>query len=235
MKSLFDDSEPGAPVSLLQRLSTSVLGPPKVAASPIVTVDEVVPPSERRAAMSSLSDVEVKWVRAGLLIDAILSAFLTYYLATSHATRKVSYKVHGKTHYHLVPLSESWVLLGVLLLLCCGVGFLALQRRKRTLVAFSFFLTGFAFTLIFAPLGFALILLGGWLMMRAYRIQKYGTANAKMIAQGRAERSPRGARAPRGTPTKKSAASPGARKPPTASKRYTPKAPPRKKIPKPVD
>jgi hypothetical protein len=173
--------------------------------------------------------VEVKWAKAGLVLDSLLSAFLTYYLAVDHPTKKVSYKHDGKTAYHYVPLTTSWLLLGGILLVCCAVGFLALRRRKRTLVAFSFFISGFAFTLIFAPLGFALILLGGWLMMRAYRIQKYGTASAKMIAQGRAQRAPRQRKS-----AAKASTAPVVRKPPTASKRYTPKAPPRKKIPKEV-
>ena len=53
------------------------------------------------------------------------------------------------------------------LLLICAIGFLAIRERKRTLVAFAFFLIGFAFTLFFGSLGFAFILLGGWLMLRA--------------------------------------------------------------------
>jgi hypothetical protein len=182
--------------------------------------------------MGSLGPVELKWAKAGLVLDAILSAFVTYYLAADHPTRKVTEKVHGKTVTHLVPLSASYELLGAALLVMCAIGFLALRRRKRTLVAFVFFLTGFAFTLIFAPLGFGLILLGGWLMMRAYRIQKYGTANSKQVAKEAAARPPRrgyktGAGAPKKTVTE--------RKAPTASKRYTPKAPPRKKIAKPVE
>jgi hypothetical protein len=98
-------------------------------------------------------------------------------------------------------------------------------------VAFTFFILGFSFTLIFAPLGFALILLGGWLLLRAYRIQKFGTANAKMAAREAATRPPRRERKQAArTPVK-----PTGHKPPTASKRYTPKAAPRKKVAKPTE
>jgi hypothetical protein len=90
---------------------------------------------------------------------------------------------------------------------------------------------GFSFTLIFAPLGFAIIILGGWLMLRAYRIQKFGTPTAKLAAREAAARPPRRERKKiAATPVK-----PSGYKPPTANKRYTPKAAPRKKVAKPVD
>jgi hypothetical protein len=96
---------------------------------------------------------------------------------------------------------------------------------------FALFIDGFAFTLIEPPLGLVLILLGGWLMLRAYRIQKYGTPNAKLAAREAAARPPRrerkqAARAP---------VKPTGHKPPTANKRYTPKAAPRKKLAKPTE
>ena len=111
----------------------------------------------------------------------------------------------------------------------------ALWKRKRTLVAFSLFLLGFAFTVFIGLAGFIFILLGGWLMLRAWRINKYGTTNSKVIASEAATR-PRGRqRKETARSTSKAASTPGARKPPTASKRYTPKAPTRKKIPKETD
>jgi len=42
--------------------------------------------------MSSLDAVELKLANAGLVIDAILSAFVTYYLAADHPTREVTTK-----------------------------------------------------------------------------------------------------------------------------------------------
>ena len=110
---------------------------------------------------------------------------------------------------------------------------MALWKRKRTLVAFALFLVGFAFTLFIGLVGFAFILLGGWLMLRAWRISKYGTTNSKTIAREAAAR-PRGRDRKQATTSSGTTSSSGAteRKPPTASKRYTPKAPARKKIPK---
>jgi hypothetical protein len=143
----------------------------------------------------------------------------------------VSYKSHGVKHYHLVPVSDTYLLIGAIVLAFCLLGYEGIRRGRRTLVVFALFICGFAFTLVFAPLGFALILLGGWLMLRAYRIQKFGTANAKLAAREAATRPPRRERKRAAqVPVK-----PTGYKPPTASKRYTPKAPPRKKVVKPTE
>lgn len=102
-------------------------------------------------------------------------------------------------------------------------------RRKRAGVAcFSVFL-GLGLGL---SSGIVFLFLGVWLILRAYRLQKYGVAG--MLASNRVAREKgtarREGRAPnlataRGTadPTPKVLA------PPSASKRYTPKKPPRKR------
>jgi hypothetical protein len=180
--------------------------------------------------MSSLGPVEVKWSKAGLIVSAVLGVIFTLYLRSAHSNKTVTVVRHGKKVKELVPISDSWLLLGVILLVFCVIGGLALQRRKRTMLVFSFFVIGFSFTLIFAPLGFAIIILGGWLMLRAYRIQKFGTPTAKVAAREAAARPRRKERkqATRVPPT------PTGHKAPTANKRYTPKAAPRKKVVKPT-
>ena len=80
-------------------------------------------------------------------------------------------------------------------------------------------------------------------MLRAWRINRYGTTNSKLIARrgGRPAARPRpqagrkvnGARGG-SKATKTTGTATADRKPPTANKRYTPKSPPRKKIPKPL-
>lgn len=186
-------------------------------------------PAERRQAMSGLNALEVKWSKAGLALAAILSVVIPAVEASTHPLRKVANNVHGKAGY--VFTKEEWLLIAIVALLFCGLGFEGLRRRKRTLVAFTFFILGFSFTLIFAPLGFALILLGGWLLLRAYRIQKFGTANAKQAAREAATRPPRRER----KQAARTPAPPTGHKPPTANKRYTPKAAPRKKVAKPTE
>ena len=84
--------------------------------------------------------------------------------------------------------SPDAFLVGGLVLLFCVIALVALRLRKRTVVALSFMLNGLALTLILLPLGFALVLLGGWLMLRPSRINRYGTANSKAVARQASER-----------------------------------------------
>jgi hypothetical protein len=187
----------------------------------------ILPPEERKAAMSTLDPIEAKWSLGAFVLATVAGiAIPAYIIAENKVTKR------GKDTIAVAPDAK---LLGGVILLLCVIGFLALWKRKRTLVAFSMFLVGFAFTLFIGVIGFAFILLGGWLMLRAWRLNKYGTTNSRAIAKETAAR-------PRGRERKeaakagpKTASSPTARKPPTASKRYTPKSPPRKKIPKPTE
>jgi hypothetical protein len=187
---------------------------------------EVLSPGQRRAAMTGLDAMELKWSKSGLTIAAVLGVALSLYLAT-HRHRTV--KVHG--HLTQVPISGTYLLLGGIVLAFCVVGYIGLRRRKRTLLVFSFFITGFAFTLIFAPVGLAFIVMGGWLMLRAYRIQKFGTPNAKQAARQAAVLPPRRERKAAAV----AASKPKVQAAPKANKRYTPKAPPRKRVPKPTE
>jgi hypothetical protein len=200
----------------------------KAKTAPVMPATEVIPAGpKRRKAMSTIDDIERKWSMAGLVLAFLLAIFLPIYAHTSLHSAKD--KTTGVT-------SEALLISGAILLFCV-VALVGLLRRKRTLIAFAFFLSGLAFTLTFGPLGFGFILLGGWLMLRAYRIQKYGVPGAKQVAREAALR-PRGsgrqARGASGKGAKAAAASSGP-KAPTANKRYTPKAAPRKKVPKPVE
>jgi hypothetical protein len=177
--------------------------------------------------MSGLDVNEVKWAKAGLVLATLLGGYLTYYLAEKHPTKSV--KVHG--HLRQVPISQSWLLVYAAVLLFCIIGFIGLYYRKRTLVVFSIMIAGFAITEFSAPIGFAFIVLGGWLLLRAYRIQRFGTANAKGAALAAAARPPRRQRKAAAA----AASKPVAHKAPSANKRYTPKAAPRKKVAKPTE
>jgi hypothetical protein len=227
----FSNGDGEKPLKLSQRLSPMFLRPAKPREVAPEEPDRVLNGDERKAAMSGLNAVEVKWAKGGLILATVIGIGLTLYLSSAHRTRTETIVKHGKKIKGVVPISDTWLLLGAIVLAFCLLGFYALRKRKRSLVVFSFFVTGFSFTLIFAPLGFALILLGGWLLLRAYRIQKFGTPNAKMAAKEAAARPPRRERK-RAVST---ASKPAAYKPPTANKRYTPKAAPRKKVVKPVE
>ncbi len=186
---------------------------------------EILPQQDRKAAMSSLDPNEAKWTLGALVLATVAGiAIPLYFIAENKVTKE------GKNSIAVAPDAK---LLGGVILVLCAIGFAALWKRKRTLVAFDLFLLGFAFTLFVGLIGFAFILLGGFLMLRAWRLNKYGTTNSKVIAREAATR-PRGRQRKEttGKSTSKAASDPALRKAPTASKRYTPKAPTRKKIPK---
>jgi hypothetical protein len=190
-----------------------------------------IPPERRKAVMRSLDPQEVRLAFGAFVLATIAGiAIPAYILATDRVTRA------GKHKFAVAP---DAALLGGVIIVLCILGFVALWKRKRTFVCFALFLIGFAFTLFIGLIGFVFILVGGWLMLRAWRINRYGTTNAKAIRQEVASR-PRGkgaasaAKTTSSTSKGKASSQPGARKPPTASKRYTPKSPARKKIPKPT-
>jgi hypothetical protein len=217
------------PQSWSGRLLGAFTGPRSAAGGSAGTTEavQILPPAERKAAMSALDPTEVKWSLGALLLATVAGIAIPAYIIADNKVTKA-----GKDTIAVAP---DALLLGGAIVLLCAIGFLALWKRKRTLVAFSLFLIGFGFTLFVGLTGFVFILLGGWLMLRAWRLNKYGTTNSKAIAREAAAR-PRGkdrkasASAARKVPTKA-----GVPKPPTANKRYTPKSPPRKKIPKPTE
>ncbi|HEX3449836.1 MAG TPA: hypothetical protein VHS97_16395, partial [Isosphaeraceae bacterium] len=127
---------------------------------------DILPPEERKAAMSSLDPQEVKWSLAALALATLTGiGFPAYYIVADPLT-----KVDGK----YVAVSPDAALIGAVLIVLCAIGFVALWKRKRTLLAFDLFLTGFALTQFIQLFGVAYIFLGGFLLLRAWRINKYG-------------------------------------------------------------
>jgi hypothetical protein len=214
------------PKTLSQRFSGYLSQSAQPKAKAAAEAAQAMTPAERRAAMSGLDANELKWSKAGLVLATVIGGFLTYYLAAKHPTRAV--KVHG--HTTQVPISESWILVYGAVLLFCAIGFIGVWKRKRTLVIFSIMISGFAITEFSAPIGFAFIVLGGWLLLRAYRLQRYGTANARGVARVAATRPPKQNRKAAAAAAKSTTP-----KPPSANKRYTPKAAPRRKVTKPSE
>jgi hypothetical protein len=188
---------------------------------------QVVPPEERKAAMSGLDRTEYTFALGGLVLGTLAGFAVPLWVISQNRVNKA-----GKNSIAVAP--DAWLLMAAILVFC-AIGFVALWKRKRTLVTFSLFLIGFGFTLFIGVIGFAFILLGGWLMLRAWRLNKYGSTSAKVVAREAAAARPRKgerrSKEPAKTATKASSSS-GTYKPPTANKRYTPKAPARKKIPK---
>jgi hypothetical protein len=138
---------------------------------------------------------------------------------------------HVKAFCALVNAQSHWatqflfvVVIGLIIL------FFALRRKRAGVACFACFL-GIALGLY----GVVFLFLGVWLIVRAFRLQRYGEASwsgsnkaAREIAQAKKE-----GRAPvaKSTviPASASTPPPGPVAPPSASKRYTPKQKPRKR------
>jgi hypothetical protein len=225
------DDDDFKPPGLMEIISSKFLKPatPKSGSPPTRAPDRILHGAERKAAMRTLDATEMKWSKAGLILSALLGVAIPVIVASQHKTTKV---VGNNASTAVTP---DALLLGGVVLLFCLLGAVAFHRRRRSLLAFAFFVVGFALSLLTSlvtilPLGLAIIVLGGWLMLRAWRLQKYGTTNAKQVAREAATRPSRKVRQQAAkTPVK-----PTGHKAPTANKRYTPKAPSKKKIPKPA-
>jgi hypothetical protein len=216
------DDEGFKPQSFTQIVSQRFLKPAAAKNGAAPPQDRVLNATERRVAMKTIDAVELKWCKSGLVLAAIVAVFLPFYAA---------HFLHSAKDKQTSVTTEALIVSGVVLFFCL-LGLVGLRRRKRSFLAFTFFIVGFAMTLTFPPIGFALIFLGAWLMLRAWRLQKYGTANMKMVAKEAATRPTRKAR----QEAAKAPVKPTGYAAPKANKRYTPKAPSKKKrIEKPVE
>ena len=144
------------------------------------------------------------------------------------ATTKACYTVHARSF---------WVWTMAVLLLFALALFIAVKLRRRSALGFAALMNGLAFeTTTGSPiLGLPFIVFGGWLLIRAWRVQQYGSPTAtKATAGGAAAARPtRPVRQPRER-KKKTDPTANGRARPEASKRYTPKTP-RKKRPTPAE
>ncbi len=135
----------------------------------------------------------------------------------------------GLCTYKTIETSGYWeIRFAFVLIVAACLLYFALRRKRAGVICFTLFL-GLG---LGVQLGLVFLLLGVWLLVRAWRLQRYGVATmrgssraAKEISQAKRE-----GRAPRATSAKVAdAPSPKTATAPVASKRYTPKKPPRKR------
>lgn len=133
---------------------------------------------------------------------------------------------------HVLRQTNSYWATHFLLVFVVGliILFFTLRRKRAGVACFACFL-GVGLQLV----GIVFLFLGMWLIVRAFRLQRYGEASwsgsnkaAREIAQAK-----RDGRTSTSKVKSKSAitttSTPGSAAPPTASKRYTPKQKPRKR------
>ncbi len=242
-----DTNEPSdvAPRGFTERF----LKPKKAKREPDVFAQKIIPPSDRKKAMQTMNLVEIRlgYIAAGYAaFIGGLASFLfpktrTVHEAPVKGVCTYPYSFHGTNHSTCWAEVSNEILLLSFITLVFALGiFLAVKFRKRVLTTFASVLAGAAFfgiayygVMIAAPF----LIYGGWLFMRARRIQKYGTTDAKQVAglagQDRAARKA-GQTPPNATPkatrtSSTSSTSKAKTATSTPSKRYTPKKPTRKK------
>jgi hypothetical protein len=208
---------------------------------------EVLSPDERKVAMRNMdrSEVRLGYIAAGVAF--IFSILLTVpFMFGPTQTIQRAKPVHGKcaagyalikgSCTHVTIRQPSYYVLPLIVYVIFTIAILVTVRiRRRVPASFAAFLTGVAFTSTSIAIGAPLLIYGGWLFVRARRIQKYGTTDSRTVAQMAAEdRVARKAGQPlpsaraQNKPSAKGGTKPSA---PEASKRYTPPRPKRKKPP----
>jgi hypothetical protein len=228
--------------------------------------------AERRARITQVDDTERKLGYAASILAAVIAliAFVPFINNPSLTVNKTATPGKGHTcatffHYtkvngkftcleHLRYPRSHWVTELLIVLVFALAIFITTRIKRRAALAFATLMTGLAMLLVVQSiLAFAFILLGGWLMIRAWRVQRYGSPTAKGPARGSATRGSQGTKGAgsRGSGTRASgsgAAQKGGgrsrrrrgsaedetgRPKPGASSRYTPPSPKRRKVPPP--
>ncbi|MGH8989169.1 MAG: hypothetical protein ACRDXC_11355 [Acidimicrobiales bacterium] len=209
---------------------------------------------EKRTRISGVDPTERKLGIAGAALGVVLAIYAnvpgmvskTSVLTTVKPKGKSCGTVIGITHLHYVASTKScngvyppshYVLPLVVSLVLAVAIYVTVRIRRRAPLAFTMVMTGLAFgsLIVLLPYGVA----GGWIMLRAWRTQKYGAPTAKSPMPGWTAPPPRGSTrrakgaAPRARQGKGAGAS-ATRRSPAANKRYTPKSPPKKKVAPPT-
>ncbi len=242
------------------RGSTAGSGRPATGPGPgAEVVRPVVEPhgSDRAAMIRQVDARERKMGYLGSALAAIL-ALLAFVPYVSDPSKPISQTVSriGKScpaGFRYVASSRNcvgnvvysrghWVLELVIVLFFAVALAVATRIGRRSAVAFAALFAGLAIEATTGSIiGILFVFGGGWLLMRAWRVQRYGSPDARAARAAAAERS--GGRGARGTSGDGSARRGGlfgrrstqqevaaaARKPPAANKRYTPRAKPKGK------
>lgn len=235
-----------------QRLSRTFLRPPSgTTTKPRATGEPVdyarLTDEQKRQRIITIAPIERRIGLAAAALAAVLAILTTvpYMIKRTvvtaptvtpshgHCPTGFTYVTHGSsaaTCRGVLPASTYLEHLGLYMGLALAILVAVLFIRRRSAVAFATALTGVALGSLLYLVPF--VGAAAWIFLRGYRTQKYGEPNVKSpmpgyeppVGRGATRRTrPAGAGGGRGSGS--SASSP--RKAPQASKRYTPKAPPK--------
>lgn len=222
--------------SLPSRLAVSLTSAPTGRSRPVVAdMDD-----EKRRAIFNLDPKERKWGLIGAALAAVIALWQDVpYLSNPKTPVKLPVgKNHSCTSGFVYSRAANaceafydrahWGFeLAVLLAFALAI-FITVRVGRRSAVGFTALMAGLAFEAEVGILGIPFIFGGGWLLMRAWRVQRYGSpTGTKGNPTGERQAPP--PRPERPTRKKKEPE----RKGPVASKRYTPKTA-KKKRPAPI-
>jgi hypothetical protein len=217
---------------------------------------------EKRARITQIDPMERKVGLAAAALAAVFALVYTIpYMVSKISVATTVKPVHDtcidKYHYvastntcnTVYPASHYTFPLVLWLVFAIAI-YVTVRIGRRAPMAFAIVLTGLAFGTVIIMLPF--VVGGAWLLLRAYRTQKYGAPTARAPVEGYVRPPPRSGRgSTRGTGGGGSGGGGGTRnasrrtrggepepeqavrRPPTASKRYTPKAAPKGKARRP--
>lgn len=195
-----DNESPVAPTTLTGRVTQLFSRGPTAS----VTTDDMTD-EEKAAAIRQVDPLERRIGYGGALLTVLIGLveFIPYIRDPSkrvaddfarvgkHCPKGWKYSLVNGTHQCVgtTAFTRTHWITELVILLFFGA-FLAVATRygRRSLVAFSMLFAGLAVTSISGSvLGVAYIGAGAWLMVRAYRVQKYGTTKSKEVAAIAAE------------------------------------------------
>ncbi len=197
----------------------------------------------KRQAIFNLDPKERQWGFIGAALAAVIALVedIPYVLNPSKPVKLPPGSHHscttGFTYHKVGNVCEAiydrahWEFeLGLLLAFALAI-FITVRVGRRSPVGFTLLMAGLAFEAEVGILGIPFIFGGGWLLVRAWRVQRYGSPTGTK-ANPTGERRPPPTRPERATRSRKSKEP--ERKTPAASKRYTPKSSRKKRPPSPT-
>lgn len=248
-------------------LSRAFLKPPKPADNPVDDPGEREdarkkrPPLTERdkaALVNQIDSTERKIGYAGAALAGVIGIirYLPYVISPNTPEQKTVPPIKGHScaagfRYEKVSGSftclgnviyprHTWILLMAIILVFAAAMFIAARIGRRAALAFTTLMAGLALEAVVQTiLALPFVLVGGWLIVRAWRAQRYGSPTAKSAPTTGSSRSVTSARSGARAATKSGKPAraskkrggeigTGGRVTPQANKRYTPKTPTRK-------
>jgi len=228
-----------------ERFSASFLRPATSGSERTLPVFDQMSDEEKRQYISRIDPTERTIALAAAVLGTLLALvvnvpYMVKKIVVTTPTKPIA-NAHGHGYHCLNALTfvksgtsgvckgiyppSHYILPLVLSLVLSLAIFVTVRLGKRTQVAFTTMIAGLAFGSLFIVVPFLLV--GGWVMIRAYRCQKNGAPNVRTPLAGWTPPPPRsGARRTRGQKVRPTSANPTfvSPRPKEPNKRYTPKA-----------